>query len=270
MDDFSPRRRDVKQENAFSSLKRMKTDLNLSEILVIFTTTVAQMSIPGLYDPVSITLRALLLSELVLCGGIAIDKDDIIVARDTYMPLDSIHDEVHGNIRKAVHPKSVSTWLKLLNGESYSIKKDKYHVRNTRKRIGKCLVEKKILKRSKSKTREFINLVANRGQVVSNEEVAFKGVKSKIILDLTAYLTGESQYEDRDILKLDIIVCALVFCCFIDDLYLTLSPRASGIAQKKVGEIISKYKSLFVDTERSTEWGIHSIMRAYLKMSVGI
>ncbi|KAI5165020.1 golgi phosphoprotein 3 [Nematocida sp. AWRm78] len=267
MDEFSPRRRDVKQENAFSSLKRLKTDLNLSEILVVFTTASGQLSIPGMYDPISMTLRALLLCELVLRGGITIDANGIVSVRDGYMFIDELHDEVYHNIKKAVHPKPIKSWLLLLNGETYSIKKDKYHIRNTRKRVGKSLVEKKILRKGKSKTKAFINLVTNQKSSAPTEDVSFKGVKSKIILDLTTYLTGECTYEECDVLKMDILICALVFCGVIDDIYLTLSMSGTEMAQKKVSEIIIKYKSSLGNTAKSTEWSIYSILRAYLKLA---
>ncbi|KAI5188809.1 golgi phosphoprotein 3 [Nematocida minor] len=269
-DEFSPRRRDVKREAAFSSLKRLRTDLNLAEILIVFTTTSALPAFPGLYDPVSVSLRALFLCELVLRAGVSLDSQKILTSVDSYMPIDEVHDEVYAKIKNSKKLKAVDKWLLLLNGESYSLKKDKYHVKNARKRIGKLLISKNILKKQKSKTREFIDFVTSRASGSSVPAVACKGVKSKISTEIITYLTGTVRYEEKDVLKLDILVCSFVFCNVMEDVYLTLPPSAAEIAQKKVRDIITRYTSSLGDSTQPTEWGIYCIMRSYLKLGTWI
>ncbi|KAH9386369.1 golgi phosphoprotein 3 [Nematocida major] len=266
MEEFSPRRRDVKREAAFSSLKRLKTDLKIVEILVIFTTSAGCAAMPGLYDPVSITIRALLLCDLALAGSLRIDDRGTVYPTDTYMPIDELHDEVHSKLRKAAKEKTVDKWILLLNGESYSLMKDKYHIKNARKRVGKMLVSKNILRKAKSKTKAFLEYITNRGDG-SVEGASFKGAKAKVALEVTAYLTGEEVYEEADVLKLDILVCAFAFCSVTEDLFLTLPPSAAEVAQKKTHDIIGRYKGSLGDTSQPAKWAVHSILRAYLKLA---
>lgn len=268
MEEFSPRRRDVKREAAFSSLKKLKTDLWLTEILLIFTTSTVHPTIPGMYDPVSMSLRALLLCELALKGSVRISDRNILIPSDTYMPTDEIHDEVYNKIKGSATQRPVDKWLLLLNGETYALKKDKYHIKHTRKRIADMLVDKRILKKSRSRTKELLAYITNKKiESATAEDITLKGIKSKISLEMTTYLTGEALYEETDIVKLEILVCAFVFCNVIEDLYLTLSPSASETAQKKVQDIISKYKTSLGDTSKPIFWSVYSILRAYLKFA---
>lgn len=267
MDEFSPRQRDIRKEVPFSSLRKMKIDLTLSEILTVFTASSVHTAVPSLYDPVSVSLRALVLCELVMRHGLSTDGQRILRAEDRYTPLDEIHDEVYAKIKGAKKQKTAEKWILLLNGESYSLARDKYHIKNTRRRVVKGLVSKGILKKQKNKAKEFINFITSRGANNSLDSPATKGTKSKIAEEISAYLTGPGTYEERDILKLNILVCSFVFCGVIDDVYLTLPPSLSEVAQKKVGEIVTQYKSALGNTNKQDEWGVYCILRAYLKLA---
>lgn len=270
MDDFSPRQRNIKREAAFSSLQRMKTDLTLPEILVVFTASSSYSTMPGLYDPVSISLRALFLCELVLHHGISIDPQKAIHAEQSYMPLDEVHDEVYAKIKGSKKQRTAEKWLLLLNGESYALTRDRYHIKNARRRVTKGLVDKGVLRKQKNRTKEFINFITNKTANNSVCSAASKGMKSKICEEITAYLTGATLYEESAVLKLNILVCSLAFCCVIEDVYLTLPPSQSEAAQKRVNEIIMQYKTGLGDTTQKDRWSIYSILRGYLKLGTWV
>ncbi|KAI5189796.1 golgi phosphoprotein 3 [Nematocida sp. AWRm77] len=265
MDEFTPRRRDVSSENAFSSLRRFRTPLTLPEIALIFSSTSHSGTLSILNDPLSISIRALALCELAIRDSVFVDAQKNLVAADGYRPLDEVHDEVYARIKGASKLRAVDKWLLLLNGESFSLMQDKYHVKNARKRVVMGLVEKNILKKPKSKKTDILARFIKK-TAIGQDAGPLKGCKSELVQEITRFLLEEGLYAEEDRMKLHACVCALAYCILTDEVLLTLSPSSTDQAQKKISEIIGRFKTGMGDSTNRKEWSVLCILREYLKL----
>lgn len=263
-EDFGPRKRDVVETSPFLSIQRAHSTLTLAEMLVVFSSGAQQTAVPLISDPLSISIRALVLCELVVQGSICIDKHGIPRTSQAYRLLDPLHDEVYTKIQSAKKEWQVGKWLQLLNGESYSLKKDKYHVKNARKRVGSALVAKKLLKKPAGLGKNLMHLLKNR-TLVYVASVPEKGVRAEIAQEVSRYLLADSSYREADNLRMHALVVALSFCCLLEDVLLTLAPSASTAAKRNAESILQKYKSGIGSDKSPKEWSILCVLREYLK-----
>lgn len=263
-EDFGPRKRDVVETSPFLSIQRAHSTLTLAEMLVVFSSGAQQTVVPLLSDPLSISIRALILCELVIQGSISIDRHRIPRPSQAHCLLDSVHDEVYAKIQSAQKEWPVEKWLQLLNGESYSLKKDKYHVKNARKRVSNTLVAKRLLKKPAGLRKNLMHLLKNR-TLVYVASVPEKGVRAEIAEEVSRYLLADASYREADNLRMHSLVVALSFCCLLEDVLLTLAPSASAAAKQKAESILQKYKSGVGGDKGNKEWSILCVLREYLK-----
>lgn len=263
-EEFVSRRRDVPEQSVLFTARKMRLDLSLAEVLIILTSASYQSIVPSLYDPVSMSIRALILCDLVLRENIYVDEQKNVYVSTTYTPSNPVQDEAYRKIKKSEKPRTVRKWLLLLNGESYSLKKEKYHIKNARKKVGDMLVEKGILCLPKSKGKQIM-LLLSKGTTIT-ESNSTRGSKTEIISMLVEFLTSTNRYHESDTLRMHALLCAVSYCRLTEDILLTLSVSASEAAQKKISEIISKYKSELGTPSRSTEWSFFCVLREYLKL----
>ncbi|KAI5186330.1 golgi phosphoprotein 3 [Nematocida homosporus] len=264
-EEFTLRRREIGGHKAFESSQKLRFKLTLVEILVLLSSTAYQTVLLALQDPVSMSIRALAVCELVLRGDLWVDSQKILQAREAFVSQDEFHDEIYHKIKGSSKGREVKKWLLLLNGESYSLKKDKYHIRAARKRVGAMLIAKNIFAKPPSRKKQIAALFTSHG-VMRGEDVLVKGARAEIIGILVKFLTNEVVYEEGDVLRLSALVCALAYCCLIEDVLLTLSPEAADTAQKKVAEILGKYKAGVGVVANDKEWSVFCVLREYLKL----
>ncbi|KAI5181011.1 golgi phosphoprotein 3 [Nematocida sp. AWRm80] len=258
------RRREVNLESAFVSLQRLYVNLSLSEILTVFTSNSQQGMLTALYDPVSISIRAMALCELSLRGAIYLDAHKNVICSDNYPGIDTLHNEVFKAIKSSSRLRTIDKWLKLLNGESFSIGKDKYHIKHARYKVMKQLVEKNIFKNTTGMKAHLLKMFKQRAQ--SREETTFKKTKEEIKTEIKSYLLGTAHYHPEDILRLNALICSLSYCCILEDLYVSYSPNESTEAQRKATEIISKIKTSMGDRSNTKEWSVLCVLKEYLKL----
>ncbi|KAI5171746.1 golgi phosphoprotein 3 [Nematocida sp. LUAm3] len=264
-EEFTLRRREVIEETAFQKIEKLKSNLTLSEALVLFSSNTQNQIFPIMQDPISMSIRVLIVCELILQNRFIVSSQKLLVAQDVYMPIDPLHDEAYKKIKGAKKSRDIQKWLFLLNGETYSIQKDKYHLKNARARVAELLVVKKIFKKPKSKKKQLLSLLTLKS-FNGVEELSQKGSKADMIHIISSFLLGKKNYHEDDVYRLSILICALSYCCLIEDVLLTLSPSDSEHAQKKTMEIVNKYKSELGTPANSKEWSILCTMRGYLKL----
>lgn len=265
MEEFTPRRRDVGPSTAFSALQRFRVSLTLPEIVLIFSSATHQTAFPVINDPVSMSIRALALTELAIRGAVAVSQQGELVAADGYAAVDSVHDEIYQKIKNASKRRPVEKWLRLLNGESFSIGKDKYHVKNARKRTARGLVSKNVLKAPKSQQPDLLKFFIKK-TVFSTDTGSLKGCRSEITQELARFLLEGLPYAEDDQLRLSACICSLAFCGLVDDVLLTLPPSAADRAQKKVAGLVARFKTSMGNNANPKEWSVFCILREYLKL----
>jgi Golgi phosphoprotein 3 (GPP34) len=263
-EDSTTRRRDSPEISASQTSLGHKARYTLAEVLLILVSSSYQRKILAINDPVSLSLRALLLIELVLRNSLFVRADRTIGASQSYDLIDPVHDEVYGKISTCKKAYSVDKWLSLLNGEYYSYKKSALHVKNLRKRVGALLVEKKVFRREKSSYLKEIMMLGSR----ERSDLTKKDPKSEIIADIKSYVTDPWELSQNEEFRMRSIVAVLSFCCIMDDILLTMTLSQAERARKRVSEIIATYKeSMGEKSQNERAWGVFSILKSYLKVA---
>ncbi|OAG31609.1 golgi phosphoprotein 3 [Nematocida displodere] len=268
-EEFAPRKRDVNAPKAPSLLQGLFVTLTLPEILVLFSASGYQSMIPLMRDPVSISVRALGLVELVLRGALFIDENKIVRCTGAYVPTDDLHEEICATIKKSKRAWTADKWLLALNGETINPVYIKYHIKHARKRLGKMLIKKKLFKKPLSKKEELLRLFAPSKSLDGplTDEVAKKGSRAEIIAEVSRFLLENTAYQEPASLKMSAIVCAFSYCCIIEDVLLTMPLKPSEAAKKKVAEITARFQRELGSPESTTDWSVLCVLRGYLKLA---
>lgn len=240
--------------------------LTLAEALIAIGSFSYQKTFLPLQDPISLSIRVLVLIELISKQSITIRGDKIIKANPSYSIIDSIHDEVYTKIKNSKE-LTVEEWLPSLNGESFSYRNSKLHVKNGRRRIGKILIEKGVFKRpSTTAYRKVSSLMFRSG---GGTDLVDSKVKHSILREVSLYLTVPCAYKEIDNLKMEALIVSLSFCGMIEDILLSLPLERGEVAKKRVREIVVKYRNGIGDVEKKEEWSVFSVLKVYLKGGTG-
>lgn len=261
------RRRDIQAPSALSGASGLKGPFTLAEVLLILAASSYQKMLLPLQDPISMSTRALIMVELALRGAILVREDKVVEASQSYSMVDALHDEVYSKIKNSKRAHSADEWLSLLNGESFSYRNSRFHVKHTRRRIGKILIGKGIFRRPRGRQ---LGTFLSVGATLMECDLANREIKSEIIKGITSYSIEDRTYSVQDELRMHSILCALSFCCMIDDILLTLTLSIAEQAQGKIREVISRYKGGMGNTENKTEWSVFCILKAYLRIGTWV
>lgn len=231
----------VTRKREVSSKKEIKVkEITLSEELVILIGNRKYLNL--IADPISLSLRCLIITELILDEFIGLDSTNnvYIIKSITDNP---IHIKALGFFSKESLP--LKKWLEILNGESLHTK-FKYQIKNTRKIIYKRLEEKKKIK--------FNNNLHNK-----SVEIIDHKYRNELILGLQNYLLS------REVdLYYDSLICALFYCKYINSLFVSLSVQQQSQCRFRVDDILNKYRNYYKREEIKEEM-VALLLKAFLK-----
>ncbi|RVD93271.1 golgi phospho 3 [Tubulinosema ratisbonensis] len=236
MDELSiTRKRNLETKN-----ESKPRELTLSEELVLLIGSRKYFNL--ICDPISLSLRCLILTELILNDFISLDSNN-----NVYVTKSSTDNPLLIKALSFLSKESLplKKWLEILNGENLNTKY-KFQLKNTRKIIYKRLEEKKKIK--------FGNNLHNK----SVEVIDYK-LRNELISDITNYLLS----KEID-LYYDSLVCALFYCKYINTLFISLSPQQQSACRFRVEDILNRYRKYY-KRENVKEEMIALLLRSFLK-----
>lgn len=197
---------------------------------------------PKFVDPISISIRAAILCDMVYAGIIGIENG--IVSCKGAVHNDNILEDVFLLIRN--ESCNLETLLTSLNGESF-IKNRHMHVKKVRERIGKKLEDMGILS-------------------YENKGVFFKGkvrvsiqAKKEVSDDVFSLLEG-----DYDIRKVAVLGC-IMYCDALESLFISLPLKRLVYMKERANNLKKKFMTESTSDD-SVERGILSILRYLHKL----
>jgi len=265
-EEFIPRKRDVGPSEVFSSFKRSRPSLSLAELLVVLSSTSYQPSVSIINDPLSISIRAMLMCELAIKDRLFVNSEKEVECLEGHASLDPLHDEMYSKIKNS-KKRPVDKWLMLLNGETFSLKTDKYSIKKVRKRVREMLISKNILEKPKQKRFEAIQNIFSKAQPQRMGKTSTKNAKTEIIKETSDFLLNNAPYVEEDRLYFSAFICALFFCDLMEDVLMTLSPASSDQALRRAQELVERFKTGMLANTSRKEWSVSNVLKEYLKLA---
>lgn len=193
-----------------------------------------------IHDPVSLSLRCAILSELIINDFISLSSSNkvtiVSTSTDDVILLKTLNLLDKDNL-------SIKEWLEVLNGENYKIR---HQLKNTRKIIYKKLEENNLIKYKNYLHKKSIQIIDQR-------------YKSILCNNLINYLIKKEVN-----LYYDVLICGLFYCKIINDLFVSLSPQQQSLCRFRVEDVLNRYRNYY-KRENVKEEMIALLLKAFLK-----
>lgn len=202
--------------------------------------------IPRIADPISITLRAAILCDLVYSKSIKIEKDgneDKVYCCGA-VHGDAILEETMALIRDKVY--TLNELLTALNGESF-MRNRKMHLKKVRERTGKKF--------------ESLGLLSykNKGRLFKGDVTIDLKTKEEMINDVFSFLEG-----DYDVRRMAVVGCLMYFDG-LKPLFLSQPVRRIELMRERSANMKKKFMAVST-SEDIIEKNIYTILRCLHKL----